>query len=325
MMLRRNFVCGVLAASALAVLPAMQSAWAKFPDHPIKLVVPFPAGGTNDIIARVVAQQVETQLGSAVVVDNRGGANGIIGTEAVAKAEPDGYTLLHVSSSFTINPSVYKKLPYNIFKDFAPVASIGIGRGYVIVVNPKLPVHDPAELVAYAKTHRLIYGSPGVGNPIQLATELFRVHNKIEMQNIPFRGTAPALTALLSDVVQVMFVPPASVLGYIESKDLRVIGFTGAEPLPELPKVPLTKDTDSGLVIGGSWHGWFAPAKTPPEVVDAINKQVRAALKVKKVSDLIEQSGYVPDDKTPAEFATMIHPNAEAMARAAKAAKIEPQ
>ena len=204
--------------AALALLAAHHAAAAlDYPNRTIRLIVPFPAGGANDIMARIFAAALEQQIGHAVVVDNRGGANGAIGTQAVATAEPDGYTLMHNSSSFTINPAIRKSLPYDIVKDFAPVANLAIGQGYLIVVNPQLPVRDPAALIAYAKKNRVLYGSAGTGNPLQLAAALFNVHAGVEMESVPFRGTAPALNALLANTIQVMFVPPASALGYIQA------------------------------------------------------------------------------------------------------------
>ena len=313
-------------ALLIAAILSAQPGWSQnFPNRPIRLIVPFPAGGTNDIMARVFAAQVETQIGQPIVVDNRGGANGIIGTQAVANADPDGYTLLHNSSSFTINTAIYKNLPYDIFRDFAPVANFAIGTGYVLVINPGLPVHHPAELIAYAKSNRIFYGSAGTGNPLQLAAALFNVHAGLAIESVPFRGTAPALNALLANTIQVMFVPPASVLGYIEGGQMRAIGFTGDVPPRELPNLPLIKDTVPSFTIKGAWHGWLAPAKTPPEIVNAISKQARASLDSPKVLELVRKSGYEPYPKTPDEFAALLKEDAQRMAEAVRAAKIEPQ
>ncbi|MCC6887938.1 MAG: tripartite tricarboxylate transporter substrate binding protein, partial [Hyphomicrobiales bacterium] len=296
-----------------------------FPNRPIRLIVPFPPGGTNDIMARIFAQQVESQIGHAVVVDNRGGANGIIGTQAVANADPDGYTLMHNSSSFTINPAIYKSLPYDIFRDFAPVANMALGTGYVVVVNPQLPVKTIAELIAYAKANHIFYGSAGTGNPLQLAAALFNVHAGTNIESVPFRGTAPALNALLANTIQVMFVPPASVLGYIESGQMRAIGFTGDVRSKEFPNVPLVKETVPSLRFLGAWHGWLAPAKTPPEIIKVLSEQALATLKSPKVVELVRKSGYEPHPLGSEEFGALLRENAKQMADAVKAAKIEPQ
>ncbi|MCC6887939.1 MAG: tripartite tricarboxylate transporter substrate binding protein [Hyphomicrobiales bacterium] len=315
---------GRLALMAALAAPVAAAA-EKYPDRPIRLIVPFPPGGGNDIMARFVAAQVEAQVAQPVVIDNRGGANGIIGTQAVANAPPDGYTLLHVSSSFTINPAVYKKLPFDIFRDFVPVANAGIGAGYVVVVNPQLPIHNPADLIAYAKKNRIFYGSSGTGNPIQLAAESFKVHAGIEMDGVPFRGTAPGLTAVIQGSVQVMFVPPGSALAFIEGGQLRAIGFTGERPSSDLPGVPLVRDTVPTYSFTGAWHGWFAPAKTPDAIVRRLNAEVRAAVKVRKVIDGLRQTGYEPSDQSPEEFAVFVRKDAESIAEAVRAAKIEPQ
>lgn len=317
-----QWLVAVLIAAVMGVLPAAAQ---NYPNRPIRLIVPFPPGGTNDIMARIFAQQVELQVGHPVVVDNRGGANGIIGAQAVATAEPDGYTIMHNSSSFTINPSIYKSLPYDIFRDFTPVANMAMGMGYVIVVSPQIPVHNVPELIAYAKANHIFYGSAGTGNPLQLAVALFNVHAGTNIESVPFRGTAPALNAMLSNTIQVMFVPPASVLSYIEAGQMRAIGFTGDVRPRELPNVPLVKDTLPSLRILGAWHGWLAPAKTPPEIVNALSAQAIEALKSPKVVDLIRKSGYEPHPLGPAEFGVLLKENAQQMADSVKAAKIEPQ
>ena len=314
----------LLAAFIAVVVSAAPALAQNFPTRPIRLIVPFPPGGTNDIMARIFAQQMETQIGHAVVVDNRGGANGIIGTQAVANADPDGYTLMHNSSSFVINPAIYKSIPYDVFKDFAPVANLALGRGYVVVVNPQLPVQNIVELIGYAKSNHIYYGSAGTGNPLQLAAALFNVHAGTNIESIPFRGTAPALNALLANTIQVMFVPPASVLGYIESGQMRAIGFTGDVRPAELPDVPLVKDTLPSLRILGAWHGWLAPAKTPPEVIKILSEQALATLKSSKVVELVRKSGYDPHPLGPEAFGALLKENAQQMSDAVKAAKIAP-
>jgi tripartite-type tricarboxylate transporter receptor subunit TctC len=319
---RLRIALGTIVAALSLAAPATAQ---DYPTRPIRLIVPFPAGGGNDIMARTLAAQVETQLGQTIVIDNRSGANGIIGTQTVANAEPDGYTLLHVSSSFTINNAVYKKLPFDIFKDFAPVANAGLGDGYVAVVNPQLPIHDPADLIAYAKKNAIFYGSSGTGNPVQLATELFKVKAGIAMDAVPFRGTAPGLTALVAGQIQVMFVPPGAAIAFIEGGQLRAIGFTGDKPSRDLPNVPVIKDTVPDYVFVGAWHGWFAPAKTPAAIVARINKEARAAGSAQRVIDGFRMNGYAPADQSVPEFTAFVRQDAERMIEAVRAAKIEPQ
>jgi len=317
----------ILTASlaATAVLMALPATAQNYPDRAIKVVVPFPPGGTNDIIARIFVHQVDQQMSQPVVVDNRGGANGVIGTQAVAQAAPDGYTVLHNSSSFTINAAVRKKLPYDIFKDFEPISTNALGTGYLAVVNPKVPVNTPRELVAYAKKNRVLYGSPGRGNPIELATELFNTHAGIKMEAIVFKGTGEALPALLAGEIHVMFVPVAAPLAAVQAGQLRAIGYTGDKPPRELPNVTLFKDDVDGFVSPVAWHGWLAPAKTPRPIIDELNKQLRQAVKDPKLIGLIEKAGYRVDTRSPEEFRKLLQENAALMKKAVDAAGIEPQ
>jgi tripartite-type tricarboxylate transporter receptor subunit TctC len=310
--------------ACLAFTPAAAAAQ-EFPNRPIRVIVTFTPGGAPDVIARAVAAQVEAQLGQTIIIDNRAGANGIIGTQAVANAAPDGYTLLHASASFVVNPSVYKKLPYDIWNDFAPVANLGIGVGYLLLVSKDLPVSNVAEFIAYAKKNDVFYGSPGAGNTLHLASELFNVKAGIKMQHVPFRGTSPAINALLANSIQAMFIPPAAALAYVESGQMRAIGFTGKQPLKELPNVPLIKDTLPDFRIEGAWHGWFAPAKTPTGIVEKLNAEVRKALKLQKVHDFVLRAGYAPDDKSTGEYSKFLREEYERYGEAARAAKVELQ
>jgi tripartite-type tricarboxylate transporter receptor subunit TctC len=314
---------GILLAGFVAV-PVTAGAQT-YPDRAVRVIVTFAPGGAPDVLARAVAAQVEAQVKQSLIIDNRAGANGIIGTQAVANAPADGYTLLHASASFVVNPSIYKKLPYDIWKDFTPIANLGIGVGYLLLVNSKLPVKNTAEFIAYAKNHQVSYGSPGAGNTLHLASELFNVKAGIAMQHVPFRGTAPALNALLSGTIQAVFIPPAAALAYVESGQLRAIGFTGDVPLKELPDVPLIKQTVPEFRIEGAWHGWFAPARMPPAIVGRLNDEIRKALKVPRVHDFVLRAGYVPDDKSPEEYRAFLHNEFERYAEAARAAHIQLQ
>ena len=296
-----------------------------YPARAVRVIVTFAPGGAPDVIARAVAAQVEAQVKQSLIIDNRVGANGIIGTQAVANAPADGYTLLHASASFVVNPSIYKKLPYDIWKDFAPIANLGIGVGYLLLVNSSLPVKTTAEFIAYAKNHQISYGSPGAGNTLHLASELFKVKAGVAMQHVPFRGTAPALNALLAGTIQAVFIPPAAALAYVESGRLRAIGFTGDAALKELPDVPLIKQTVPDFRIEGAWHGWFAPARTQAAIVDRLNGEVRKALKVPRVRDFVLRAGYVPDDKSPEEYRAFLRGEFERYGEAARAAHIELQ
>jgi tripartite-type tricarboxylate transporter receptor subunit TctC len=313
-------------AVACAVLMALVPARAQeFPNKPIRLVVPFPPGGGNDLIARQLAPRVEALVKQPVVIDNRAGANGIIGSQVVAKAEPDGYTVLHMSSAFTINAAVYKKLPFDILTDFEPVAHVGMGTGYVLVVNPKLPIHSVADLITYSKKNKLFYGSPGSGNPIQLCSALFAVAAGIDVEQVQFRGAGPAVTAVIEGSVPFMFTMPGSVLSHVKAGLLRPIAFAGPARSEEFPDVPLVQDIVKNFNFAGVWHGWFAPAKTPPHVVEYLNRQVRQAVKDPELAAGMRKVGYEPQDRSVAEFRAFVKKSAEDMAAAVKAAKIEPQ
>jgi tripartite-type tricarboxylate transporter receptor subunit TctC len=296
----------------------------QFPSRAIRLIVTFAPGGAPDLVARILASALDKQLGQPVIVENRTGANGIVGMQVVATAEPDGYTILHEVPAFVINPSVYKTLPFDIFRDFAAVANVGISVGYLVIVRQGLPVHTIGDLIEYAKSHRVLYGSPGIGSTLHLAAALFGAKAGIVMDHVPFRGTGPVMTALLAGTIDLVFATPTS-SSYVKNGELRAIGFTGKVPLADLPSVPLVKDTLPGFDIEGSWQGWLAPAKTPPEVIARLNAAVRAVVKIPSVRQGIVQAGYEPTDMSPAEFAAFLHVEAERYAQAVRAAKIEPQ
>jgi tripartite-type tricarboxylate transporter receptor subunit TctC len=296
----------------------------QYPSRPIHLIVPFAAGGTPDIVARIVAAPLEKPLGQPVIVESRPGANGIIGMQDVANANPDGYTIMQTPPAFVINPYVYKKLPFDIFRDFTAVANVGLSRGYLIIVRPSLPVHSIAELIDYAKTHRVLYGSPGIGNTLHLAAALFAAKAGIDMENVVFRDMGPMSTALIAGTIDLVFESPASASVLLDS-GMRPIGFTGPSLPPDLPRLPLLKDTLPGLEMAGSWEIVLAPAKTPPEIITKLNTEIRAAVKIPAVRQGIVQAGYEPTDMSPAEVGAFLHADAQRYAEAVKAAKIEPQ
>ena len=320
----RTIIHGLVLAVVAVTAPHLASAQ-NYPNKPIRLVVPFPPGGGNDVIARFVAPQVEAQIKQPVVIDNRAGAQGVIGTQAVTTAEPDGYTLMHNSAGMIINKYIYKSLPYDIFKDVVPVANVAQATGYVVIVDPKLPIHNVADLIAFTKKKDTFYGSSGPGSPIHLGSELFNVRAGTKMSGVQFRGTGPAIAAVMSGNIQVMLAPPGNVLGMVKGGAVRAIAFTGDKPLAELPDLPLVRATVPSYTFTGAWQGWFAPAGTPAAVVDYLNKQVRAAVKAPKVAESLAKVGYVPQDQSPAEFSTYFKADAEVWAEAVRAARIEPQ
>jgi tripartite-type tricarboxylate transporter receptor subunit TctC len=318
---------GAIAAACVAVASACGAAHAQsYPSRPIRLVTPFPAGGTAEVIARAIAVQVEAQLGQPVVVDSRGGANGIIGTEIVARAAPDGYTALHVTASFVINPHIYRKLPYHYERDFVPVTSVVLGTGYLVLVHPAVPARSLQELIALAKKDsRLSYGSPGIGNTLHLAAEFFNVRAGTHLAHVPYKGVAPAMNAAIAGEVQAIFMPATIAIPMVKAGKLRALAFTASKRLPELPDVPTSAEAGLELPLSGAWHGWFVPAGTPAAIVERLHAEARKALGVPKVRDFILAGGYEPDGRSPAAFREFVRLEYERYGEMVRAAKLEPQ
>lgn len=309
---------------ALLLLAASSAQAQAYPEHPVRVIVGYAAGSGPDIQARTVAQQLGTSLGQPFIVENRLGANGTIAARSVAQAKPDGSTLLFSSSSITPTPYIYKSLGYDLRTDLEPVASVGILDGMLMLVDAKSPIRNVPEFIAYAKKEHVLYGSPGVGNILHLATETFSQKAGISMQHVPYKGASEVMTALLGGSVQVMFVTPPSVMGLVKDGRVRALAFTGSKPFPPFPEVPLLKDVLPGSEPMGSWGMFFAPGKTPAAVVDKLNGAIRAALTVPAVAAVMQRDGYVPDNRNAADTAVFFRKEVERMGEAVKAAKIEP-
>ena len=285
-----------VAAPAAAQAPA-------YPTKPVRLVVPFPPGGATDIIARAVAQKLGETLGQSIVVDNRPGAGGNVGTELVAKAAPDGYTLeMGTVGTHAINASLYAKMPYDNVKDFAPIILVA-GVPNVLEVNPTLPINSVQELIAYAKANpgKLNFASSGNGTSIHLSGELFKVMTGVQMTHVPYKGSAPAIQDLLSGQVQLMFdnLPPS--LPQIKAGRLRALAVTSATRAPALPDVPTVAESGLPGFEASSWFGLLAPAGTPPAIIAKINAEVATWLaspegKEKLASIGANAAGGSPDD-----------------------------
>lgn len=289
-------------AAAAALASVLSASAGAYPTRPIRLVAPFAAGGTADVLARQVATEVGAQLGQTFVIDNRAGANGIIGTDTVAKAPADGHTLLHVTASLVINPHIYRKLPYDVFRDFDPVTNVVLGTGYLVLVNPSVPVSSVKDLIALARKGNVSYSSPGVGNTLHLAAELFNVRTGVKLLHVPYKGVAPAMNAVVAGEVQTTFMPATIALEQVKAGKLKAIAFTGAGRWSGMPNLPTMKEQGvANLELTGSWHGWFAPAKTPAPVLARLHQEVRKALQVPRVRDAIVAGGYEPDGRSPAE------------------------
>jgi tripartite-type tricarboxylate transporter receptor subunit TctC len=295
-----------------------------YPAHPVRVLVGFAAGSGPDLQARTIAQQLATDLKQSFFIENRLGANGTIAARAVATAAPDGLTLLFSSSSIAPTPHIYKSLGYDTLTDLRPIATSGILDGMLVLVDAKSPIKSIADLIAAAKAGRVLYGSPGVGNVLHLAPEMFAQKAGITLQHVPYKGSSEVANALLSDSVQLMFVTPVSVIGLVKQGRMRALAFTGSKPFPEFPDVPLLKDLLPGYQPFGSWGMFYAPGKTPDDIANKLNGAIRDALKVPAVADVMKRDGYVPDNRSAAETAAFFRSQVDAMGEAVKAAKIAP-
>jgi tripartite-type tricarboxylate transporter receptor subunit TctC len=299
-----------------------------FPNRPIRVVVPFEAGGTVDTLGRVVSNQITKQSGARLIIDNRPGANSMIGTMEVAKAAPDGYTVLNVSPSIVLNPHMYSKVQYDVFKSFAPVTSLAVGAGYLLVVRQDLPVTSVKELTALAKKSgkSLTYGTPGVGNALHIATESIANKADIALLHVPYKGSASALAAIAAGQVDLMVLSPTTVVSFVQSGKVRPIAFTGSSRSPEFPGVPTMKEAGiDDLVIKGTWVGWFVPAGTPASIVGKLADEVGKAVKNPQVAATLTAGGFEPDGRPPAEFAQFVRTESQRFGDAVKSAGIQMQ
>ncbi len=298
-----------LAAIALGVwLPCSTVfAQAEWPAKPITMVVPFPPGGPTDLVARVLAQKLGEQLKQNVVVDNRGGANGNIGAQLVARAAADGYTILYNTSSITLSPALYKSLSYDVEKDFAPVALTAVVP-LALVVNPSLPVNNVQEFVAYAKANpgKLSYGSAGNGNVTHLGAFQFAQANGIEAVHVPFRGSAPADVALAAGDVQFLTDTVNSVMGFVKDKRIKMLAVTSAKRMSLFPDVPTLAESGMPGFEVGAWQGVMVPAATPRPVVERLNAEINKALQSPDVQARLAAQGAEPLGSTVAEYATYV-------------------
>ncbi len=314
LVLMTGLLCSVL---GLAQTPT-------FPTHPVRVFVGFAPGSGPDIQAHTVAQQLTLALNQPFYVENRLGANGTIAARSVAASNADGYTLLFSSSSISSTPYIYKNLGFDLLSDLKAVASVGILDGMLVLVDAKSPIKSIAELIEVSKKERLMYGSPGVGNIIHLATEMFAQKAAITLEHIPYKGASEVMTGLLGGSIQMMIVTPPSVLTLVNEGRVRALAFTGSKPFAPLPNVPLLKDLVTGFEPMGSWGIFFAPSKTPKPVLDKLNAAIRESLTVPAVATIMQRDGYFPDNRNAPETSLFFQGEVARMKEAVKAAKIEP-
>lgn len=302
---RRRLAATLLATAASAL--ALGSAQAAYPDKPVRIVVGFSAGGTTDVIARLMAKELTESLGQSFVVENKPGAGSNIATEQVLRAAPDGYTLLFVAVTSAINQTLYKNITFDLTRDFTPVA-LGVKVPNILVVNPQVPVKSVQELVDYAKKNpgKLAFASSGSGTSIHMAGELFKMQAGIDVLHIPYKGSAPAVTDLIGGQVQFMFDNMPSAWPHAQSGKLRALAVTTTERSRSAPDVPTMKEAGFPDFDVSSWFGLIAPADTPPQVIDTLNAAMVKALDKPDVQRSFDKLGAVGVKTTPAEFGQFI-------------------
>jgi tripartite-type tricarboxylate transporter receptor subunit TctC len=319
---RRAFMNLAAGAATLPAMPGIARAQA-YPSRPVRIVVGFPAGGATDIQARLAAEWLTGRLGQQFIVENKPGASGNIGTDTVAKAAPDGHTLLQIVTPHAINSALYSNLPFDFARDIAPVICAA-RLAYVVVVNPSVPVKTIPELIAHAKANpgKINYGSAGQGTPQNISCELFKMMAKVDMVHVPYRGGAPAIADLLAGQVQVVFAPLSESIQQVRGGKLRPLAVTTAKRLDVLPDVPTIADFLPGYEASG-FAGIGVPKGTPSSVIDLLNKELNAMLQDAKVKERIVDLGGTVLGGTPQEFGTIITEATEKWAKVIKFAGIK--
>ena len=303
-MMRRSIALAFVLAMSLVTAAQAQTAW---PTKPIRIIVGFAAGGSTDVTARIIGQALSERLGQPVLIENRPGAGGNIGADAAAKADPDGYTLLMATSStFAANPALYKSLPFDVQADFAPITVTAFIPN-LLVINPSVPAKNLAEFVAYAKANpgKLNYGSAGNGTSQHISGALFNAQAGIETMHVAYRGGALAVNDLLGGQIQVLFAPLVEVVQQVRAEKLRALAITTAKRSPLLPDVPTVAEILPGYEVT-LWNALLAPAKTPPEIIDRINRAAVDALRSEEVKAKLAEQCSEPVGNSPAEFKAFI-------------------
>jgi tripartite-type tricarboxylate transporter receptor subunit TctC len=312
------FCCIALPGAALA------QTW---PVKPIRLMVPFPPGGSTDIVARIVAQKLGERLGQSLVIENRGGGGGTIGTAAVAKSAPDGYTLTVASTStHVVAPSVYAKLEYDPVKDFAPISLMAVSP-YLLVVNPSLPANSLKELVALAKKQpgKLNYASAGIGSTTHLAMEMLKLASGTFLLHIPYNGNGPAGTAVIGGQVEVLFGSLPALLPHAKSGRARALAVGTPKRSPSLPDVPTVAESGYPGFDASLWLAIMAPAGTPQPILDRLQKEIVAIVGTAETREALDKAGAEPITSTPVELAAMIRDGVPKYAAIVKSAGVKPE
>jgi tripartite-type tricarboxylate transporter receptor subunit TctC len=312
-----------LFAVALAMAPG---AMAAYPDKPIRLIVPFPAGGNADIVARAIGNELSKNLGVSVVIENRGGAGGALGSEIVAKAPADGYTIMMVSASHVINPSMQKKLPYDTIKDFAGISLVA-DVPTVLIVHPSRPYKTLKELIAFAKENpgKINFASAGNGTVGHLSGELLKSMAQIKMEHVPYKGNGPAMTDLLGGHVDILFGSMPSAIPHIQSGMLRALAVTAAKRSDAAPNIPTTAEAGMPGFEVSTGFGLFAPAKTPRPIINKLHDEVVKALKLAEVRERLASQGAEPIGSTPEQYDAFVRTEIAKWQKVCKEAGIQPE
>ncbi len=315
---------GVLACCFVADAAVAQTTG--YPSRPVRLVVPFAPSGTNDILGRIVGERLGERFGQPVVIDNRAGANSVVGAEIIAHATPDGYTLLIVSAGFAVNPSIVRVLPYDTGRDFAPIGLVGSGP-YLMVVNPAVPAKTVKEFIAWVKSRpgQVNYASVGTGSPPHLAAELLRITANIDMQHVPYKGGSAVLPDLIAGRVSMFFGSIATLQPHVQAGRLRAIAVTTSQRASAMPELPTFIESGlAGYEVNG-WYGLLGPGKTPRAIVNRLNAELRHVLAEPDTQARFVANGMDPAAGTADEFAALIRDEIAKWATVVRAAGIKPE
>jgi tripartite-type tricarboxylate transporter receptor subunit TctC len=313
------FACGAFAALALGASAQ------DYPTKSIRLIVPFGPGGPRDVQARLIGAHLTKVWGQTLIVDNRGGANGIIGTELAARADADGYTLLMISAGFAVNATLYPKLPYDSLRDFAPVAPLSTGPG-MVVVTPSLAVKSIAELIDAARAHRveLFYASAGTGSPSHLAGELFRLMTRVDMAHVPYKGMAAGITDVVAGRVPMSIPTIPGALPLARSGKLRALAVTGEKRSPAVPEIPTVAEAGVPGYAASNWYGIAVPARTPAQIIARLNQQLTIALSAADTRERMFDIGMEPMTGSSVRFADFVKAEIVKWAKVVRATGLKP-
>lgn len=321
---RRDFI--IFSIAATTMVPAAHAV-DTYPSRPIRLIVPYPPGGGTDIVGRVLGEKLSASLGQPIVVDNRGGAGGVLGTEIVAKAVPDGYTLLLVPTSHVINPSIYAKLPYDTAKDFAPITMVA-SAPILMAVNPRVPAETVRSFVEAAKANPKAignYGSAGVGTIFHLTGQLFNQLSGLSLQHVPYRGGGPTVTALLAGEIPLAFETMLSLQPHVRAGSLRALAITSARRSTTMPEIPTTADAGFPELVAENSYALFAPARTPVPILTRLQDAAVAALALQDVRDRLHEQGAEVVGNSSAELAAYVATEIPKWATLARQAGVKPE